>query len=238
MISLKINYMSDYSYRSRSVPVRLFLCCLLLLFLAGCGKKQEAQTGGKTDVDTLTVLATHISACSRLYTSQYDLRKILIYTDTTTLNGNFLNQHVKVNVPFSDRRIAIPVTATAKGYIDLGRLKKSDIVRRGDKLEIILPDPEIALTATAIDHAGVKQKVGLLRHRFSDEEVTDIQQEGRAELIKSLAQTNILEDAKENAARVIIPLAVQCGYREENVTVTFRKDFRNSDLQGLIRQLD
>lgn len=218
--------------------MQLFLCCLLLLFLAGCGKKQMGQAEGKTDVDTLTVLATHISACSRLYTSQYDLRKILIYTDTTTLNGNFLNRQVKVNVPFSDRRIAIPVTATAKGYIDLGRLKKSDIVRQGDKLEIILPDPEIALTATAIDHAGVKQKVGLLRHRFSDEEVTDIQQKGRAELIKSLAQTNILEDAKENAARVIIPLAVQCGYREENVTVTFRKDFRNSDLQGLIRLFD
>ena len=230
--------MSDNSYRSGSVPVQLFLCCLLLLFLAGCGKKQMGQAEAKTDVDTLTVLATHISACSRLYTSQYDLRKILIYTDTTTLNGNFLNRQVKVNIPFSDRRIAIPVTATAKGYIDLGRLKKSDIVRQGDKLEIILPDPEIALTATAIDHAGMKQKVGLLRHRFSDEEVTDIQQKGRAELIKSLAQTNILEDAKENAARVIIPLAVQCGYREENVTVTFRKDFRNSDLQGLIRLFD
>lgn len=230
--------MSDYPHRAATGPFNVLLSCLLLLFLIGCGKKQEAKTGGETDVDTLTVLATHISACSRLYTSQYDLRKILIYTDTTTLSGNFLNQHVKMNVPFSDRRIAIPVTATAKGYIDLGRLKKSDIVRQGDKLEIILPDPEIALTATAIDHAGVKQKVGLLRHRFSDEEVTDIQQKGRAELIKSLAQTNILEDAKENAARVIIPLAVQCGYREENVTVTFRKDFINSDLQGLIRLLD
>ena len=230
--------MSDYPHRAATGPFKVLLSCLLLLFLIGCGKKQEGQAGGKTDVDTLTVLATHISACSKLYTAQYDLRKILIYTDTTTLNGNFLNQHVKMNVPFSDRRIAIPVTATAKGYIDLGRLKKSDIVRQGDKLEIILPDPEIALTATAIDHAGVKQKVGLLRHRFSDEEVTDIQQKGRAELIKSLAQTNILEDAKENAARVIIPLAVQCGYREENVTVAFRKDFINSDLQGLIRLLD
>ena len=190
--------MSDYPHRAATGPFKVLLSCLLLLFLIGCGKKQEGQAGGKTDVDTLTVLATHISACSKLYTAQYDLRKILIYTDTTTLNGNFLNQHVKVNVPFSDRRIAIPVTATAKGYIDLGRLKKSDIVRQGDKLEIILPDPEIALTA----------------------------------------QTNILEDAKENAARVIIPLAVQCGYREENVTVAFRKDFINSDLQGLIRLLD
>ena len=113
--------------------MRVFLSCLLLIFLAGCGKK-PAQTGRKAEADTLTVLATRISACSRLYTSQYDLRKILIFTDTTTLNGNFLNQHVKVNLPFGGRRIAIPVTATAKAYIDLGKLKKSDISRRGDRL--------------------------------------------------------------------------------------------------------
>ena len=230
--------MSDYPHRAATGPFKVLLSCLLLLFLIGCGKKQEAQTGGKTSVDTLTVLATHISACSRLYTSQYDLRKILIYTDTTTLNGNFLNQHVKVNVPFSDRRIAIPITATAKAYIDLGKLKKDDVVKRGDKIEIVLPDPEIVLTSTTIDHAGVKQKVGLLRHNFSDNEITKIQQTGRTELIKSLSQTNILEDAKANAARVIIPLAAQCGYKEENVTVTFRRNFGASDVPMLIRQLD
>lgn len=211
---------------------------LLSLVIVGCGKKQNAKTEGKTDVDTLEALATHISACSKLYTSQYDLRKIMVYTDTTTINGNFLNQHIKVNVPFSDRKIAIPITATAKAYIDLGKLKQSDVVKRGDKLEIILPDPEIVLTSTTIDHAGVKQKVGLLRHNFSDDEITKIQQKGRTELIKSLSQTNILADAKENAARVIVPLAVQCGYKEENVTVTFRKNLSPSDLPGLIRRLD
>lgn len=96
---------------------------LLSLVIVGCGKKQNAKTEGKTDVDTLEALATHISACSKLYTSQYDLRKIMVYTDTTSINGNFLNQHIKMNVPFSDRKIAIPITATAKAYIDLGKLK-------------------------------------------------------------------------------------------------------------------
>ena len=210
---------------------------LLLLLLVGCGK-QGAKTKHKATTDTVAVLATHISACSKLYTSQYDLRKIMVYTDTATINGNFLSQHIIVNVPFSDRRIAIPITATAKAYIDLGKLKKDDVVKRGDKIEIVLPDPEIVLTSTTIDHAGVKQKVGLLRHNFSDNEITKIQQTGRTELIKSLSQTNILEDAKANAARVIIPLAAQCGYKEENVTVTFRRNFGASDVPMLIRQLD
>lgn len=215
----------------------LSIVLLLSLLLTGCGKK-TVQAEGKTSVDTLEVLATHISACSKLYTSQYDLRKIMVYTDTTTINGNFLSQHIKVKVPFSNRKIAIPITATAKAYVDLGKLKQSDVVKRGDKLEIVLPDPEIALTSTTIDHAGVKQKVGLLRHNFSDDEITKIQQKGRSELIESLSQTDILSDAKENAARVIIPLAVQCGYKEENVTVTFRKNFGASDVPGLIRRLD
>lgn len=217
---------------------RLFSILILLsLILVGCGKKQNTRSKGQ-DVDTLEVLTTHISACSKLYTSQYDLRKIMVYTDTTTINGNFLSQHIKVNVPFSDRRIAIPITATAKAYIDLGKLKKEDVVKRGDNIEIVLPDPEIVLTSTTIDHAGVKQKVGLLRHNFSDNEITKIQQTGRTELIKSLSQTNILEDAKANAARVIVPLAVQCGYKEENVTITFRRNFGASDVPGLIRKLD
>lgn len=216
----------------------LFLSCLLLSVFSGCGKQQGTESGRKADADTLDVLASHISACSRLYTSQYDLRKVMIYTDTTTINGNFLSQHIRVAVPFSDRKIAIPITATAKAYVDLGKVKKDDIVRQGDKLEIILPDPEITLTSTSIDHKSVKQKVGLLRHRFTDDETTRIQQEGRADLIKSLTQTNILLDAKENAARIIIPIAVQCGYQERNVTVTFRKDLNSRDLPLLIRQMD
>ena len=58
-----------------------------------------------------------------------------------TISGNFLNHHVKVALPLSDRKIAIPISATAKAFIDFGKIKRENIIKRGDRLEIILPDP-------------------------------------------------------------------------------------------------
>ena len=138
----------------------------------------------------------------------------------------------------SDRKIAIPISATAKAFIDLGKIKRENIVKRGDRLQIILPDPEIVLTSTAIDHKGVKQKVGLLRHDFTDDELTRLQRQGRNEIIGSLARTNIVTDAQQGAARLIVPIATQCGFSEEKVTVTFRKDFHPGDINTLIRKLN
>lgn len=217
----------------------LMICCLCLLSVAAaCGNHKSDKAENTVKTDTMEVLATNITACSRLYTAQYDVRKIMVYTDTTTISGNFLNHHLKVALPLSNRKIAIPISATAKAFIDLGKIKPENIIRRGDRLEVILPDPEIMLTSTAIDHQGVKQKVGLFRHDFTDEELTNLQRHGRNEIIGSLSRTNIIKDAQQNAARLIVPIAVQCGFAEENVTVTFRKEFRPGDLNTLIRKLN
>ncbi len=218
--------------------IHLICSLCLLLTVATCGNHEADRTENMVKIDTMEVLATNISACSRLYTAQYDVRKIMVYTDTTTISGNFLNRHIKVALPLSDRKLAIPISATAKAYIDLGKIKPENIIKRGDRLEIILPDPEIMLTSTTVDHKNVKQKVGLLRHNFTDEEMTRLQRQGRNEIIKSISRTNIVVDAQRNAARIIVPIAVQCGFNEENVTVTFRKDFRPADINVLIRQLN
>ncbi len=217
----------------------LTTCCPCLLFIAlACGNHKAGKAENMEKEDTMEVLATNISACSRLYTAQYDVRKIMVYTDTTTISGNFLNHHLRVPLPLSDRKIAIPISATAKAFIDLGKIKRENIVKRGDRLQIILPDPEIVLTSTAIDHKGVKQKVGLLRHDFTDDELTRLQRQGRNEIIGSLARTNIVNDAQQGAARLIVPIATQCGFSEEKVTVTFRKDFHPGDINTLIRKLN
>ena len=213
-------------------------CICQLCIAAACGNHRADKAENIGEKDTMDVLATNISACSRLYTAQYDVRKILVYTDTTTISGNFLNHHLKVALPLSDRKIAIPISATAKAFIDLGKIKRENIIRHGNRLEIILPDPEIMLTSTTIDHKGVKLKVGLLRHDFTDEELTSLQRKGRNEIVESLSRTDIVTDAQQNAARIIVPIAVQCGFEETNVTVTFRKTFRPADIKTLIRQLN
>lgn len=212
-------------------------CLLAASFLAGCKGKANSE-GEQPAVDTIPVLVTRVANCSRLYTSEYQLRKILIYDDPAVLNGKLFNHDIRVDLPLGKRRIAIPVTATAKAYIDLSKIGPKDIHRDGDKLEIVLPDPEVTLTATQIDHKGVKQKVALLRKNFSDEEITRIQQQGRRDIIKSLSKTQIIDDARASAARQLVPIAVQLGFKEENVTVTFRKDLTANDIPGLIRYLN
>ena len=108
----------------------------------------------------------------------------------------------------------------------------------GDKVEIVLPDPEVTLTATQIDHEGVREKVSLFRSRFTDEEVTQIQRQGRDDIIKSIPRLGIIENARQNAARQLVPIVEALGYRPENITVTFRKRFTISDIPNLIKTVE
>lgn len=214
------------------------LCLLAVTMLPSC---RHGDTGGDEAeaLDTVPVLVTRMESCSRLYASEYRLRKILVYDNPAVISGSVLHQNFKVKLPIGSRRIAIPVTATAKAYVDMGKLTAKDVHRNGDKLEIVLPDPQVTLTSTRIDHDGVRQKVDLLRKRFTDEEITAIQRKGREDIVHSLAATNIIEDARASAARQLIPIAVQTGFKEENVTVTFRKDFRSEGmLQTIIKTID
>lgn len=218
----------------------IILYTLLIMCCSACSSchSEDKEEQKKEKVDTIPVLATRVAQCSRLYTSEYQLRKILIYDDPAAVSGKLFNQNFKINLPIGKRRIAIPVTATAKAYVDLSRINQSNFHRNGDKLEIVLPDPEVTLTSTQIDHKGVKQKVAILRSNFTDEEITKIQQQGRKDIVNSLKSTNIIEDARASAARQLIPIATQLGFEEQNVTVTFRKDLTENDLPGLIRFLN
>lgn len=222
------------SKKTFRLPVILMLgFCLALLACGHRSNHKEAQAQ-----DTTQVLMQRISRCSRLYTSEYQLRKILVYSDQSTIQGSFLHNPFTIKLPFGKRSIVIPVTAKAKAYIDFSKIKASDIHRDGDKLEIILPDPEIALTSTHIDDEGVHQNVSLLRSRFSDDEITKIQQQGRSDIVSSLKELDIIENARLNAATLLIPIVEQLGYKEENVTITFRKGLTGDEFTKLIRYKD
>lgn len=213
--------------------VTFFIILLVLLAFGSCGKQTDSKDSPA--VDTIPMMVMQIQQCSRLYTSEYQLHKIVAYSDTMALRGSFLQRDFRIDLPLGQRRIAIPVTATVKAAVDLSHFSASNIHRHGKKIEIILPDPEITMTATTIDHDGVRQKVSLLRSHFSDEEITRIQQQGRADIVKALPRLNIIENARLNAARQLIPIIEQMGYQEEDITITFRKKFTPKDLQQLIR---
>ena len=211
---------------------------LLAAMLAACGNGQQERVGEVQQVDTLPLMVMQIQKCSRLYTSEYQLHKIVTFDDTLSVGGKVFQQRFKVNLSLGKRRIAIPVKASVKAYVDFSEFSEANVRVRGDKVEIVLPDPEVTLTATQIDHEGVREKVSLFRSRFTDEEVTQIQRQGRDDIIKSIPRLGIIENARQNAARQLVPIVEALGYRPENITVTFRKRFTISDIPNLIKTVE
>ena len=52
--------------------------------------------------------------------------------------------------------------------------------------------------------------------------------------MKELPNLNITETARQNAARVLIPMLAQMGFDEQQVTITFRKKFGVKDLPAML----
>ena len=124
--------------------------------------------------------------------------------------------------------------ATLKAYVDFGKFGEDNVRRRGDRIEITLPDPQVELTGTRIDNKGIKRYVDFARSNFTDAELTAYERQGRESIVKSIPQMKVMEQARQNAANVIIPMVAQMGFKEENITVNFRKDFNYGDITRLL----
>ncbi|MBP7358359.1 MAG: DUF4230 domain-containing protein [Prevotella sp.] len=203
------------------------------LALGSCSEKKTSADIHKQQ-DTIPMMIMQIQKCSKLYTAEYHIHKIITHDDIMKLKGSFLSHDFNINLPLGKRKIAIPMDATLKAYIDFGKFSKSNIKKSGNKIEIILPDPKVILTSSKIDHKNVKKFVAITRSNFSDEEMTNYEKQGRASIINSIPYLGIIELARDNAARILIPMCRQMGYKEQDITITFRKEFKINDLPGLL----
>ena len=99
---------------------------LFVLLLASCtgGNKAENSSG---PTDSVPVMVMHIRKCSKLYTAEYKVRKIVTHDDKVELNGSFLQQKFNISVPMSSRKIAIPIDAKLKAYVDFSGFSEKNI---------------------------------------------------------------------------------------------------------------
>lgn len=201
------------------------------LMVTACGHKSEPEKSAEPVViDTIPQLVMEIQQCSRLYTMEMKVHKIVTHDDVVRLKGNLMSKQFNIPLPLGDRKIAIPMDATLKAYIDFSEFDERSIERDGDKITILLPDPQVVLTSSKINQKEVKEYVGIVRAHFSDSELSNYEQQGRQSIINSIPQMNIVETAQANAARVLVPMIAQMGYREENITVAFRKNLTMNDI--------
>lgn len=205
---------------------------IIILSFFSCSQK-KAKEENKV-IDTIPVMVMQIQKCSRLYSAEAQVHKIITHDDQLSLNGSLLNKSFHIQVPASNRKIAIPMDATLKAYIDFKDFSQKNIDRKGDHINIILPDPHIELTSSKIDHKGIKQYISLTRSNFNDAELTQLEQKGREDIIKDIPKMNLLYAAQENAANILIPMLKDMGFKEENIKITFRKKFTINDLKTFL----
>jgi hypothetical protein len=195
--------------------------------------RQEATIA--QGIDTVPMLIMQVQKCSKLYTAEYRVHKIVTHDDALRLKGSLLKKQFDIKVPMADRKIAIPIDAKLKAYIDFSDFSEKNIERDGRKITIVLPDPQVSMTSSKIDQKNVRQYVALTRSDFSDAELADYQQQGRKAIIESIPKMGILESAQRNAAKVLVPMLKELGYAEEDITIAFRKQYGPKDIETLLR---
>ena len=174
--------------------------------MVSCGKKQPKTpepvkpTEQVERIDTTATLVMQIQKCSRLYTTEYQVHKIVTHDDD----------------------------------IDFAEFSADNVRRDSTHIELILPDPRIVLTSSRIDHNEIKEYVALMRSNFSEEELQSYEMQGREVIIHDIANSDITERARQSAANAIVPILRQLGYKPQNITISFRKKFTPTDVEGII----
>lgn len=209
--------------------ITIILCCC-----CACNQHHETKVNTASSDDAFHSFIMQVQKCSRIYTTEIKIHKIVTHDDVIRLKGTILAQDFNIRMPLGDRKIAIPMDATLKAYIDLSDFSEKNVERNGKKIIITLPDPQVILTSSKIDQKGIREYVGLVRSHFTDEEMADYEQQGRASMIESIPRLGIIPIAQENAARVLIPLITQMGYQEQDIIIQFRKEYGIEDIRSLV----
>ena len=210
----------------------LLLTALLALLTTGCGGDiKEVETEARA-ADSIPLLVTQIQRCSRLYTTEYRIHKLVSCESNRQISGFGFSFGLDV---FGDRKIIIPIDATLKGYIDMNKIRAQHIDRQGDRISITLPDPEVMMTSTRIDHENIKEFVTGFRDDFTDSEMAAFEKQGRKAIIDEIPELGVERTARENAVRILVPMIAQMGFSEQNITINFRRDYTPHDL---IRRLE
>ena len=215
----------------RKILVFLLAITFVTSLFCGC-QKQDGTTDN--DANAIPQLTNRIQQCSRLYTTEYRIHKIVMVQADKQLDASFLG--MDINLPLGERRLLIPMEATLKGYIDFNNFSEDDIETDGERITITLPDPEVMMTSSRIDHDGTKQYVSWYLSNFNTSEQTAHAAKGRQDIIDkvkndSRQKRHIVESARQNAANLLIPIISRMGYDEQSITISFRKDYSFENLR-------
>ena len=122
--------------------------------------------------------------------------------------------------------------------MDFSGFSQNNVEHTDSLLILTLPDPQVSITASKVDYAGVRQYVSLTRSNFSDEEIIRLARQGEDSIARHVKELGIIEAARTDATRILLPLLQKTGFAEGNIIVRFRKDFDANDYRKMVRRLN
>ena len=116
--------------------LNIILSVMILVFSA-CSQKQPTEEKANV-IDTIPVMVMQIQKCSRLYTAEAHVHKIITHDDQLNLKGSFMKKDFNIHIPGSNRKVAIPMDATIKtgAYQQQDRPQGSETIRFADPKQL------------------------------------------------------------------------------------------------------
>lgn len=211
---------------TQTKKLSLALLSVIAFTLLSCSKGGSTAGGwfaGSTrgNVDTIPMMVQQVKQCSRLYTAEYKVHKIVTHSDTTKISGSIFGQKMSLSLPGGRRKVAIPIDVTLKAYIDFSEFSEENVTRQGKKVYVTLPQPHVVMTSSSIDHDGIKKYVSLIRSNFTDEELSLYEKQGRQDIINDIPNLGILATARRSAATHLLPVVAMLGIPQEDIVIKF-----------------
>lgn len=219
----------------RDMNCMKYLLLASCFFLFACGKSGKTdEDNNKVKIDTTATIVNQIVRCSRLYTTEYKIHKLVTHSDVRRLEGKVLSVPVSLPLTVGDRKIAIPIDVTVKAYIDFSDFSAARIQRSEKGIVVTLPNPKVIVSSSKIDEKGIREYIDLTRSHYSSAEVAAFAKQGEDSIVQHLDQTDILKSAERSAAQVLLPMLYRMGYDESQVVIRFDKNPTPQNVESLI----
>ena len=199
---------------------RLILYLTILCAFACTSGQKDLRQDLVTKSDSINLIR-RIQAQSRLYTAEYHIHKIITHNDLIHLHGSILGYTYDHKFNIGKRKIAIPLDATVKAYIDFSTFSEKNIEQTEEYIHITLPDPKFIITSSKVDNKGIRQYTTRWRSEFSDEEITSFTKQGLESIIENVPDMGIINTSRENAAQTLIHLLTGVANGKQ-IIITYR----------------
>lgn len=153
-----------------------------------------------------------ITSLTELGTVEYVVTKIVKANDDATW------------YKFGDRKILFSCKAILKAGIDLSKLEDSDIQVNTEEKTITITLPNAELLSVNLKPENIKliyEKTSITRSSFSNKERDAVLAQGEADILKSVPDMGIFDDAENNAKLFLEAFLKQAGFT--NVNIEFKK---------------